>query len=394
MKRRRQNKALTQAATPSAEAQWVVGTLALITLVFLLSAGLAQAKPMQSELHKFSVVTVASGLNHPWGMAFLPGGDMLVTERNGGVRLIRDGKLVKQPLVGAPKAYARGQGGLLDIAAHPKFAENRYVYISYAGSGEGGAGTEVARAKFTGDALEGLEVVFKANPKTSGSAHYGGRLAFTPSGDLLVTLGDRYARMKEAQDLNSHMGKVIRIRDDGSIPSDNPFTKREGAKPEIYSYGHRNVQGLALRPGSNQIWTGEFGPQGGDEINIDKPGANYGWPKITYGEDYGGGVISDKTALPNMEQPVVYWRPSISPSGMTFYDGDKFPKWKGNLFVGALSGAHVRRLTLQGDKVTAQEALLEDEGERIRDVRQGPDGFIYLLTDESNGKILRLEPPQ
>jgi len=391
---RRNRDGTAQAAKANVNAARAAVALFAGVFISLLAAGTVDSRPVESELHKFNVVTVASGLDHPWGMVFLPGGDILLTERNGGVRLIRDGKLVKAPVSGAPKAYVRGQGGLLDIAAHPKFAENRYVYISYAGSGEGGAGTEVARAKFNGDALEGLEVIFKASPKTSGSAHYGGRLAFTPNGDLLITLGDRYARMKEAQDLNSHMGKVIRIRDDGSIPDDNPFAKRDGAKPEIYSYGHRNVQGLALRPSSDQVWTGEFGPQGGDEINLDKPGANYGWPKITYGEDYGGGVISDKTALPGMEQPVVYWKPSISPSGMTFYDGDKFPKWKGNLFVGALSGAQLRRLTLEGDKVASQEVLFKDEGERIRNVRQGPDGLLYLLTDEGNGKILRLEPAQ
>ncbi len=391
---RRNRGGLTGAVKAGVNAKLATGTLFAGAAIYLLTAGDALSKPVKSELQSFNVVTVATGLDHPWGMAFLPGGDILVTERNGGVRLIRDGKLVKTPVAGAPKAYARGQGGLLDIAAHPKFAENRYVYISYAGNGGGGAGTEVARAKFNGDALEGLEVIFKAAPKTSGSAHYGGRLAFTPSGDLLVTLGDRYSRMKEAQDLNSHMGKVIRIRDDGSVPDDNPFARRDGAKPEIYSYGHRNVQGLALRPGSDQVWTGEFGPQGGDEINLTKPGANYGWPSITYGVDYGGGVISNKTSAPGMEQPVVYWKPSISPSGMTFYNGDQFPKWKGNLFIGALSGAHLRRLTFEGDKVVAQEELLADEGERIRNVQQGPDGLLYLLTDEGNGKVLRLEPAQ
>ncbi|MDX2265333.1 MAG: PQQ-dependent sugar dehydrogenase [Hyphomicrobiales bacterium] len=373
-------------------AMWAVWGLGLLiaAAISLLSAQVF-AKTVKSELHSYTVTEVASGLKNPWGMAFLPGGDLLVTERNGGVRLIRDGKL-SAPLKGAPESVQRGQGGLLDIALHPKFADNRLVYIAYSGSGDGGAGTEVARARFTGEAFEGLEVIFRAAPKTGGTAHYGGRLAFMPDGHLIITLGDRYSRMKDAQTLDNHMGKVIRIRDDGAVPADNPFVNSAGAKPEIYSYGHRNVQGLALRRESNQVWTGEFGPQGGDEVNITRPGANYGWPAITYGVDYGGGVISNKKSAPGMEQPVVYWDPSISPSGMTFYDGDKFPKWRGNLFMATLTGAHIRRLTLEGDKVIGQEQLLSGEGDRYRHVAQGPDGFLYALTDDRNGRVLRLAP--
>ncbi len=340
---------------------------------------------------KFRVVEVAGRLAHPWGLAFLPGGDMLVTERGGKLRMIRGGKLESEPIAGVPKVAARGQGGLLDVALHPNFAANSLVYLSYAGDGDGGTSTEVVRARLNGNRLEEQQVIFRAGPKTSGGNHFGSRLVFAPDGTLFVSLGDRFTYRDEAQSTANHIGTVVRIKDDGSIPDDNPFKGKDGARPEIYSYGHRNVQGMALRPGTSTVWAHEHGARGGDEVNILKPGANYGWPKITYGVDYSGAVISDKKALPGMEQPVVYWVPSIAPSGMAFYDGDKFPGWKGDLFVGALAKTHLRRLKLDGDKVVEQEVLPGLE-ERVRDVRTGPDGFIYLLTDETNGKVLRLEP--
>jgi glucose/arabinose dehydrogenase len=341
----------------------------------------------------FRVSEIVRGLMSPWSLAFLPGGDMLVTEPVGRLRVIHEGALQPQPVVGVPKAVARGQGGLLDVALHPGFAGNRLVYLSYSGAGQGGVNTEVMRARFDGGRLEEPDVIFRAAPKTSGSAHYGSRLLFAPDGTLFVTLGDRFSFRDEAQNTANHLGTVVRINDDGSVPKDNPFIGQDTSRPEIFSYGHRNSQGIAHRPGTAEIWQHEHGPRGGDEVNILKAGANFGWPKITYGMDYSGAIISDKTALPGMEQPVVYWVPSIAPSGMAFYDGDRLPKWKGDLFVGALAGAHLRRLRLDGARVAEQEELLSDLGERIRDVRSGPDGFIYVLTDSaSNGRLLRLEP--
>ncbi|WP_319633599.1 PQQ-dependent sugar dehydrogenase [Pelagibius marinus] len=353
---------------------------------------LAQDRVEASEQAAFRVVTLARGLDHPWGMAFLPGGGILITERTGQLRLFKDGKLQTKAIPGAPQVAARGQGGLLDVALHPDFAENRLVYLSYAGAGPGGAGTEVARARFDGNKLDELEVIFRAEPKTPGGAHYGSRLTFDRSGRLYISLGDRRNYMREAQNPANHLGSIIRLEDDGEIPGDNPFLGVDGTRPEIFSYGHRNVQGLALNPASGEVWAHEHGPRGGDEVNILKAGANYGWPAITYGIDYSGAIISDKTEAPGMEQPVVYWVPSIAPSGMAFYDGDLFPQWKGDLFVGALAGRHLRRLELVGGEVTGQEELLTGLRERIRDVRSGRDGYLYLLTDSRNGRLIRLEP--
>lgn len=351
-----------------------------------------EAKIERSDKHDFRITTVAAELDHPWGLAFLPNGDMLVTERSGQLRIIRNGILDPKPIDGVPVVYASGQGGLLDVALHPNFKSNRLVYFSYAARGAGGAGTEVARGRLVGNKLAAVEVIFRVSPKTSGSNHYGSRLLFVPDGTLFITTGDRYSFLEQAQDTGDHLGTIVRVRDDGSVPDDNPFVGRAGARPEIYSYGHRNVQGIALRPGDNAVWAHEHGPRGGDEVNILRPGANYGWPAITYGIDYSGAIISDKSAAPGMEQPVVYWDPSIAPSGMAFYDGDRFANWRGNLFVGALADTHLRRLELDGDRVVKQEVLLEKLDERIRDVRVGPDGFLYVLTDSSNGQVLRLEP--
>lgn len=345
----------------------------------------------KSEQATFRITTLTNQLSHPWALAFLPNGDMLVTERPGRLRILRNGVLDPKPIAGLPKIAAGGQGGLLDIALHPNFASNRLIYFSYAARGKGGRGTEVAHARFDGKRFADVKVIFRAKPKTRSQVHFGSRLLFAPDGFLYITLGEK-GDMRHAQHLSTHPGSVIRLRDDGSVPEDNPFVAQERAVPEIYSYGHRNVQGMALRPGTRQIWTHEHGPRGGDEVNILKLGANYGWPKITYGIDYNGAIISSRSAAPGMEQPVIYWIPSIAPSGMAFYSGDKFPQWKGDLFVGALAGAHLRRLELKGDKVVAQEMLLEGLGERIRDVRAGPDGYLYVLTDSRRGRLLRLEP--
>jgi glucose/arabinose dehydrogenase len=325
-------------------------------------------------------------------MAFLPDGGMLITERRGQLRLFKDGALQPDPITGVPEVYARGQGGLLDVALHPDFASNRLVYLSYAGATDGRAGTEVMRARFDGTALTDGKVIFRVEPKTPGAAHYGSRLAFDRDGRLYISLGDRRNYMEEAQRPANHIGSVVRLEADGSIPDDNPFVGIEGTRPEIFSYGHRNVQGMALNPQSGEIWAHEHGPRGGDEVNVLKAGANYGWPAITYGIDYSGAIISEKTAAPGMEQPLVYWVPSIAPSGMAFYQGHRFPQWRGDLFVGALAGSHLRRLELDGREVTGQEELLAGLGERIRDVRSGPDGYLYVLTDSPDGQLIRLEP--
>jgi len=368
----------------------------VLAVVVTLWHGPAQAQVYQSDQHDYRVVAVASGLVHPWGMTFLPGGEMLVTEREGRLRLVRDGELDPKPIGGLPRMMVGGQGGLLDVTLDPGYADNGLVYFAYAGGRPGNAGTEVARGRLDLDAhrLRDVETIFKVEPKTPGAAHYGGRLQFHPDGTLYVTLGDRYSYMDQAQNIENHLGTIVRINPDGSVPEDNPFVGREDAQPEIYTYGNRNVQGIALRPGTTTIWAHEHGPRGGDELNIVKPGVNYGWPEITYGIDYSGAIISEKTEAPGMEQPVVYWDPSIAPSGMTFYNGGKFPEWRGDIFLGALAHRHLRRLEMDGDEVVGQEELLGELGERIRDVVEGPDGLLYVLTDAANGRILRLAPAQ
>src|SRR5512134_87567 len=337
------------------------------------------------------VVTVAHGIEHPWGLAFLPDGRMLVTERPGRLRIVdRDGRL-SAPIAGVPEVRARGQGGLLDVALAPDFARSRIIYLSYAEPGGFGAGTAVARARLGDGRLEDVQVVFRQTPKRMAGQHFGSRLVLTPGGHLFITTGDRGGR-DDAQDLSLPIGKVIRIRPDGTVPPDNPFAGRRGARPEIWSYGHRNIQGAALDPRTGQLWTAEHGAMGGDEVNVPKAGRNYGWPVITYGRDYSGARIGEGTAKPGLEQPVHYWDPSIAPSGLAFYTGDRFPAWRGSLFVGSLKFGLLVRLELDGERVTGEERLLQGLRARVRDVRQGPDGFLYLLTDEPDGRILRIEP--
>jgi len=340
------------------------------------------------------VETFASGLERPWGLAFLPDGRMLVTERPGRLRIVsRDGRL-SPPLGGVPQVFARGQGGLLDVALDPHFAENRFIYLSYAEPGEKGtAGTAVARGRLGENRLENLRVIYRQEPKASGSSnHFGSRLVFRRDGTLFVTQGDRYNQRDKVQDLSNDFGKIIRINRDGTIPKDNPFVEKKGARPEIWSYGHRNVQCAALHPESGELWTVEHGARGGDELNHPEAGKNYGWPVITYGVDYSGLKIGEGTAKEGMEQPVYFWDPVIAPSGMTFYTGDVFPQWKGSVFIGSLTPGLLVRLTLKDGRVTEEERYLGDLYERIRDVRQGPDGMLYLLTDNPVGRILRLSP--
>lgn len=369
----------------------------LVTTVAL--GALAAAMPACTPAQDFTtrrgavrVVTVARGLEHPWGLALLPDGRMLVTERPGRLRIVeRDGR-ISAPLAGVPEVWARGQGGLLDVALAPDFAQSRQIYLSYAEPGRPrGAGTTVARARLGSGRLENVQVVFRQEPKRTAGQHFGSRLVFARDGSLFITTGDRGQR-DDAQDLGRPMGKVLRLRPDGTVPSDNPFVARPDALGEIWSYGHRNIQGAALHPETGALWTVEHGARGGDEVNVPKPGRNYGWPVISYGRHYSGATIGEGTAKPGMEQPVHYWDPSIAPSGMTFYTGDRFPAWRGNLFVGSLKFGLLVRLELDGERVTGEERLLERLGDRIRDVRQGPDGFLYLLTDERDGRVLRIEP--
>ena len=365
---------------------------ALLALAQILPATDARAQTYRSDEHAFRVVKLVAGLDHPWGLAFLPDGAMLVTERPGRLRVVRGGRLEAKAIEGLPRIVAHGQGGLLDVALHPRFAENRLVYLSYAGPGDGGIGTEVARGRFTGTRLEDVQVVFRQLPKSGEGRHFGSRLVFDRAGFLYITLGDR-GEMGRAQKPDDHAGSVIRLHDDGRVPADNPFTGKPGWKPEKYTLGNRNMQGAALHPVSGLLWTHEHGPQGGDEVNVIRPGVNYGWPVITYGVNYGIGTrIGEGTTKAGMAQPVHVWVPSIAPSGMAFYTGDKFPRWRGDLFVGALKDRMLVRLRFEGEKVVKEERLLKGVLGRIRDVRSGPDGFIYLLTDESAGVLAWLEP--
>jgi glucose/arabinose dehydrogenase len=360
----------------------------------------ADSLRFQSSEADFNVEVVLEDLDHPWGMAFLDEGEgeLLITERTGSLRRVRNWRLLNETISGLPEINEINQGGLLGIALHPDFNNNRLVYLSYAGKDGNRYGTEVLRGKLENNHLTGIEVIFRALPKENGGHHFGSRLVFAPDGTLFVSLGDRGASPRlgsghPAQQLNSHLGSLIRINDDGSVTTDNPFIDRPGARPEIYTFGNRNMQGMIRHPETGMIWTHEHGPQGGDEINIMRPGVNYGWPVITYGANYGTGTsIGEGTHQRGMEQPIHKWVPSIAPSGMMYYMGDRFPAWKGDLFVGSLKFGQLVRLELAGETVTREERLLNFEFGRIRDVVQGPDGYIYLLTDSSNGKLLRLSP--
>lgn len=337
----------------------------------------------------FRLVRVVGGLSEPWGFAFLPDGGVLVTERRGSLWLV-DGDDVRA-VDGVPSVAAVGQGGLLDVALDPDFAANRRLYLSYSDRYELGVGTAVARASLLDGRLRDVEVIFRMNRSSAGGRHFGSRLLFDRDGYLYVTLGDR-GQQDRAQDPSDHAGSVLRIHPDGAIPADNPFAGGGGA-PEIFSYGHRNAQGIALHPETGRVWIHEHGPQGGDEINVLRAGNNYGWPVITYGVNYGTGTpIGEGTSKPGMEQPLTYWSPSIAPSGMAFYTGDAFPGWQGDLFVGALAGTHLRRVELDGREVVDEEILLDGVVGRVRDVRQGPDGLLYLITDEADAGLYRLEP--
>jgi glucose/arabinose dehydrogenase len=356
---------------------------------------------LRSAQHDYRVVTVVDGLMQPWAIAWLPNGDALVTERPGRLRIVRGGKLLPQAVEGVPPAVFAGQGGLLEVAVHPNFATNHFLYITYSKTKADGSGTTTAlvRGTFENDRLSNVQQLFES--VSTGRGHFGGKIAFDGTGYLFLTLGDRQVppegnlEAHPAQDLTNHHGKLIRLHDDGKVPADNPFVKRAGAKPEIWSYGHRNMQGIAIDPATGNVWTDEHGPQGGDELNLERPGRNYGWPVIGFGVNYRtGAAIHSGTHREGMEQPMHVWVPSIGISGAMFYTGDRFPAWKGNLFIGGMVGEQVGRVTIAGEKVLSRETLLPGVG-RVRDIRQGPDGFIYLVTEDEDGKptpVVRLEP--
>ena len=344
-----------------------------------------------SQEHRFTIETLAEGLEHPWALAFLPNGEVLISERPGRLRSWRDGRL-SAPIPGLPAIHASGQGGLMDLALHPEFEENRWLYFSYAARHQGGSTTHVARGRYHDGRLSEVELLFIALPASQGGRHFGSRLLFDDAGYLFITIGDR-GEMPRAQRKDDHAGSTLRLHDDGRVPRDNPFVDTPGALPELYTIGNRNAQGMVLHPETREVWQHEHGPRGGDEINIIHAGRNYGWPVISHGIDYSGRKIGEGLReKEGMEQPLHYWSPSIAPSGMSFYTGDAFPRWQGDLFVGALVHRHVARLVLEGGEVIHEEQLLRRLGKRIRDVRQGPDGKLWLLTDERDGEMLRLSP--
>jgi glucose/arabinose dehydrogenase len=363
--------------------------LAMATLAASPGPSLAESQVLDTENGKIRVETITDGLDHPWGLAFLADGRMLVTERAGDLRIVAKDGTKSAPLSGVPKVVVQGQGGLLDVALDPNFAQNKLVYLSYAEPGEGGAGTAVARGKLGESSLDELQVIFRQMPKVDGGNHFGGRLVFTVDGKLFVTLGERF-KFDPAQDLTSHLGKLVRINPDGSVPEDNPFIGQKDAQPEIWSYGHRNPEGAAIHPETGKLWEIEFGPRGGDELNIPAPGANHGWPVVSWGKHYDGAEIATPPTHPEFADAIRQWTPVISPSGISFYTSDAIPGWKGNLLIAALSSQAIVRLTLDGETVTGEERI--SMGARIRDVAQGPDGAVYALTDDGDGKLLRLSP--
>ena len=352
----------------------------------------------ETAQQRIRVSVVAGGLANPWSLAFLPNGDVLVTERAGRLRVIKSGALVPQPVSGVPAVRTTVLGGLLEVALHPKFSENSFLYLTYTKGGEGNlTTTALARARFNGSALEDVREIFVANTWSESPTNFGGRIAFDRAGYLYLTIGERQEQ-ERAQKADDHGGKVLRLRDDGTVPPDNPFVGKSGYRPEIYTLGHRSPQGLTMHPETGAIWENEHGPLGGDEVNVLLPGRNYGWPLVTFGMNYDGTRISDATWRADLEAPLMYWVPSIAISGMSFYSGDKFPNWKGNAFVGSMfegrtrATGHLQRITFEQGRPIQREPILTELHQRIRDVRAGPDGLLYVLTDENPGVVLKIEP--
>lgn len=366
-----------------------VAGLSLLALIFLSPAAQALDRTFDTQTGRMKAERVAGPLEHPWGLAFLPDGAILVTERPGRLRLVAPDGAMSEPLKGTPQVFAQGQGGLLDLALDPDFANNRLVYMSYAEPGKGGASTAVARGRLEDNEIKDLKIIFRQQPKVDGPNHFGSRLVFGRDGTLFVALGERF-KFAPAQDLASHLGKIVRINPDGTIPADNPFVATAGALPEIWSYGHRNIQGAALHPETGALWVAEHGPRGGDEVNVVQPGQNYGWPLVSWGRHYSGERIPDPPTRPDLTDAIYQWTPVIAASGAAFYTGDLLPDWRGDLLVGGLVSQGLVRLTLDGEKVIDEERI--PLAAPIRQVRQGPDGAVYVLTDKRDGEILRLSP--
>jgi len=369
--------------------------LALSAAALVLGSAAHAQEVFETTQADFRVATVAEGLEFPWGIAFLPDGAMLVSEREGRLRYVDENGLRDTVISGLPEdLVVERQGGLLGLALHPEFEDNRLVYFAYSAGTAAANHTALGRGRLNEDAtaLTDVEELFQVNFDKERGFHFGGRVQFLADGTLMLTLGDGGLHRNESQNLANHLGTIVRLNDDGSVPFDNPFVTSRGAQPEIFSYGHRNVQGIAINPETGSVWTHEHGARGGDEINIVASGANYGWPAVTYGINYNGSPISDATEGEGFEEPIWYWNPSIAPSGMAFYEGDAFPGWQGDVFVGALAGSMLVRYEVDGDRVIGEEQLLTEAGHRIRDVQTGPDGMIYILTDDLDGHVLRLEP--
>ncbi|QTP58275.1 PQQ-dependent sugar dehydrogenase [Billgrantia antri] len=356
----------------------------------LSSPALAQPQEsVQTEAGALGLETVVDGLVHPWGMAFLPDGRLLITEREGRLRLLSQDETLSEPLEGVPEVFNQGQGGLLDVALHPDFASNRYVYLSFADPGSGGATTALGRGRLHDDRLEDFEVIFRMEPRVEHENHFGGRIVFADDETLFLTLAERF-QFDPAQDPSNHLGTIVRLNDDGTPADGNPFLDDEEARDEIWSYGHRNIESAAIHPETGELWVAEFGPLGGDELNRPEAGRNYGWPEVSWGKHYDGEEIPDPSDEGDYAGSVKQWTPVISPSGMIFYTGDALPEWQGSMLIGGLSEQGLVRLTLNGNEVANEERL--PLGARIRDVEQGPDGRVYVLTDEADGKLIRLAP--
>lgn len=362
----------------------------IIVIMMMLGTACAQEQTVQTESGNVKVENLADGLEHPWGMAFLPDGRLLVTERAGRLRILNTDTTLSEPLQGVPEVFSQGQGGMLDVALDPDFENNQLVYLSFSEPGEGGtASTALGRGRLEGERISDFTVIFRQEPKVEGPNHFGGRIRFSSDGHLFLTMADRF-KFDPAQDLSNHMGTIIRINPDGSVPDDNPFVGQQEARDEIWSYGHRNIEAAAFHPNTNELWVVEMGPKGGDELNRAEAGKNYGWPEVSWGQHYDGGNIPDPPTRPEFEDAVMQWTPVISPSGMLFYSGSLFPDWEGTALIGGLSSKGLVRVNMEGDQ--AQEVERIDLDARIRDVEQAPDGSVYVLTDQSNGNIWRLVP--
>ena len=367
--------------------------------------GLSSDSPILSDrnvvtANNFTTTTITEGLEHPWGMVWLPDGSILITERPGRLRIVRNGMLEPQAISGVPEVLAIGQGGLMDVSLHPNFAENRTIYLTYSHGNKSANQTRLAKATFDGTALQNLEVIFEVDLVKRGTQHFGSRIVWLPDNTMLVGLGDGGNPpiqlngdliRKQAQNLNSHLGSVVRLNDDGSIPQDNPFVNEADANPAIWSYGHRNIQGMTIDPETDRVWSTEHGSRGGDEVNIIEAEQNYGWPEVSYSDEYTGGKVTEVSSRPDVPEPNLIWTPSIAPSGLAFYSSDRFSQWQGDLFAGGLVSRDVRRLDLDGEgNILGEESI--PIGQRVRDVRQGPDGMLYVLTDEQNGSLISIEP--